>query len=61
MDTQQISNSIDNKAPMAKTVEFKVPTEAQSSQQSTTGSGEADCCKNGVCRVNWKPQRPAAA
>jgi hypothetical protein len=56
MDKQEISNSIE--APMAKTVEFKVPAETQSAKQS---SPEADCCKNGVCRVSWKPQRPAAA
>jgi hypothetical protein len=56
MDKQEISNSIE--APMAKTVEFKVPAEAQSAQPS---SSEADRCKNGVCRVTWKPQRPAAA
>jgi len=64
MDTHQILESSDNRTPMAKTVEFKIPTETQSASQSNAyeaGSTQNDCCKNGVCRVTWKPQRPAAA
>ncbi|MGH9551277.1 MAG: hypothetical protein ACRD3W_17975 [Terriglobales bacterium] len=57
METAQILNS--NEAPKATTRET-ASAAAEKKAQNEAGNGN-ERCKNGVCMVTWKPQRPAAA
>lgn len=42
-----------------KTAEYEVPN--GTSESSKTQSAEERNCKNGMCVVTWKPQKPHAA
>jgi len=49
MNTQEILFTVESKAQLTIAVEA-----AETTKQTET----PESCKNGVCLVNWKPQRP---
>jgi hypothetical protein len=55
VDTQTILTS-DLRQSNKTTVEHTVSTKLPESNEMP----KADNCKNGVCSLTWKPQRPAA-
>lgn len=52
METAQILESTNT-----RTVELTITADADKAQNESDNN---DRCKNGVCLVAWKPQRPAA-
>lgn len=57
MNTHQIlKNDEATNRTESQNVSAAVETAPESQEKAT-----APVCKNGVCLVNWKPQRPAAA
>ncbi len=45
----------------ADTKQQTIKNEGTLEQNATADKESAPLCKNGVCELNWKPQRPQAA